>query len=484
MSIKELYKLKAHDLHNLLLKKEITAKELVESVIEHIEREDKKINAYITKTYDYAISIANKVDKKIQKKEEISPLAGIPIAIKDNICMNSVRTTCGSSILSNFIAPYDATVIKRLKANDLAIIGKTNMDEFAMGSSNENSYFGPVRNPYDTSRVPGGSSGGSAAAVTNNEAILALGSDTGGSIRQPASLCGVFGLKPTYGLVSRYGLVAFASSLDQIGPITKDIIDLANLLSIIAGHDKYDSTSLPVKPIDYSQFLKEDIKNLKIGIPKEYFIGGIEPQVKELVEKAIYSLESQGAQLINISLPHTDYAIACYYIIATSEASSNLARYDGVLFGKRAKTKDYSLDDMYKATRDEDFGKEVKRRIMLGTYALSAGYYQAYYLKALKVRRLILEDFKEAFLKVDVIITPTSPQVAFSLGEKLKDPLTMYLSDIFTISVNLAGLPAISVPCGFVKKDKNNLPVGMQIIAPHLREDLLIKVAYTYSLLK
>ena len=411
-----------------------------------------------------------------RRPETHASLTGIPVAIKDNMCTKGIRTTCGSKILFNFVPPYESTVTSRLKEQGFVLVGKTNMDEFAMGSSTENSGFQITKNPWDPERIPGGSSGGSAAAVAADECIAALGSDTGGSIRQPASLCGVVGMKPTYGRVSRYGLVAYASSLDQIGPITKDVRDSALMLNVIAGHDPRDSTSAPVSVPDFTAVLGRDIKGLKIGIPKEYFIEGIDPEVSQAVREAIRTLESLGAIPVEVSLPHTGYAVATYYVLATSEASSNLARYDGVKYGFRAEGKD--LMDMYMKTRAQGFGAEVKRRIMLGTYALSSGYYEAYYKKAQQVRTLIKKDFEDAFGNVDVIVTPTCPTAAFRIGEKTADPLQMYLSDIFTISVNLAGVPAISVPCGFTS---GNLPVGLQFIGRHFDEESILKIAYAYE---
>jgi aspartyl-tRNA(Asn)/glutamyl-tRNA(Gln) amidotransferase subunit A len=418
--------------------------------------------------------MAEEVQKKIGEEKKL--LLGIPLAIKDNICTKNILTTCSSKILSNFIPTYESTVTSRLIEQGYILIGKTNMDEFAMGSSTENSGFYPTRNPWDLERIPGGSSGGPAAAVASDECIAALGSDTGGSIRQPAAFCGVVGLKPTYGRVSRFGLVAFASSLDQIGPITKQVRDSAILMNIISGHDPLDSTSAPLPVPDFTAVLGQDIKGLKMGVPKEYFIEGIEREVEVLVKEAIKRLELLGAIPVEVSLPHTGYAIATYYIIATSEASSNLARYDGMRYGLRSEGKD--LIETYMNTRAHGLGAEVKRRIMLGTYALSAGYYEAYYKKAQQVRTLIKQDFERAFKEVDVIVTPTSPTAAFKLGEKIADPLQMYLSDIFTISVNLAGVPGISIPCGFTT---DNLPVGLQIIGKHFDEESILKVAYTYE---
>ena len=470
-----LYNLTIHELHEKLKKKEITSKELSEAVFKRIDSVDNKVKAYLSVAKDEALKQAEDADKEI-KAGKVKPLTGIPIAIKDNVCIDGVKTTCASKILENFIPPYDATVITKLKNNGYVLTGKTNMDEFAMGSSTENSAFGATRNPYDLERVPGGSSGGSAAAVSADECIAALGSDTGGSIRQPAALCGVVGMKPTYGRVSRYGLVAFASSLDQIGPITKDVADCAIMMNAISGHDKCDSTSADVSVPDFTKALVKDVKGLKIGIPDEYFIEGIDPEIEKSVLDAIKLLEGLGAKSERIKLPHTGYAIATYYILATSEASSNLARYDGVKYGFRAKGKD--LIDMYMETRAKGFGSEVKRRIMLGTYALSAGYYEAFYKKGQQVRTLIKRDFDEAFKKVDVIITPTSPTPAFKIGEKTADPLQMYLSDIFTISVNLAGVPAVSIPCGLAK---GNLPIGLQIIGKPFDEETIIRTAYTFE---
>jgi aspartyl-tRNA(Asn)/glutamyl-tRNA(Gln) amidotransferase subunit A len=471
----ELYKLTIHELHEKIKNKEITAKDIASDVFKRIDSVENKVKAYLSVARDEALKQAEDADKEI-KAGKFKPLTGIPIAIKDNICIDGIKTTCASKILENFIPPYDASVITKLKANGYILTGKTNMDEFAMGSSTENSAFGATRNPYDLERVPGGSSGGSAAAVSADECIAALGSDTGGSIRQPAALCGVVGMKPTYGRVSRYGLVAFASSLDQIGPITKDVTDCAIMMNAISGHDKCDSTSANVPLPDFTKSLIKDVKGLKIGIPDEYFIEGIDPEIEKSVLDAVKLLEGLGAKSERIKLPHTGYAIATYYILATSEASSNLARYDGVKYGFRAKGKD--LIDMYMETRAKGFGSEVKRRIMLGTYALSAGYYEAFYKKGQQVRTLIKRDFDEAFKKVDVIITPTSPTPAFKIGEKTADPLQMYLSDIFTISVNLAGVPAVSIPCGLAK---GNLPIGLQIIGSPFDEETIIRAAYTFE---
>ncbi len=462
------------ELHNMLKNREITSQELTNKFLEKIENLNKKINAYITICEDIAIEQSKKADEKI-KNGNISYLTGIPLSIKDLICTKGIRTTCGSKMLNNYIPTYNATVYEKLLEQNIVTLGKVNMDEFAMGSSNETSYFGPVRNPHDLERVPGGSSGGSAASVAANMCAASLGSDTGGSIRQPASFCGVVGLKPTYGRVSRYGLVAFASSLDQIGPITKNVEDCAILIQAISGYDEKDSTSVNIEVPDYLKDLKkESLKGLKIGVPKEYFIAGINEEVEKCIKHLLNILEKEGAEIIEISLPHTEYAVATYYIIAPAEASSNLARYDGVKFGYRAENYE-DLLDMYKKTRAEGFGDEVKRRIMIGTYALSSGYYDAYYLKAAKVRNLIKQDFQNAFNVVDVIMCPVSPTTAFKIGEKIDNPLDMYLNDIFTIPVNLAGLPGLSLPAG---KDSNNLPIGLQIIGNYFQENKLLNIAY------
>ena len=473
----ELYKLTAHKLHELLKKKEVSSLEITESVFKRIEAVEKKVHSYVTLMKDIAIKQAKNADKVIHKNSNLNPLTGIPIAIKDNMCIEGTLATCSSKILYNFNPPYDATVVRKLKEANAVFVGKTNMDEFAMGSSTENSGFFTTLNPWDLERIPGGSSGGSAAAVAADEAIMALGSDTGGSIRQPASLCGVVGLKPTYGRISRYGLVAFASSLDQIGPLCKDVTDAALLTNIISGYDKCDSTSLNYEVPDFTKVLGNDIKGLKIGYPKEYFIEGIDREVKASMEAGLKKLEDLGAEVFEVSLPHTQYAVAVYYIIATAEASSNLARYDGAHYGYRTKDTD-NIVDMFSKSRAEGFGREVKRRIMLGTYVLSSGYFDAYYLKALKVRTLIKNDFDKAFEKCDVIITPTSPTPAFKVGEKMQDPLQMYLSDIFTISINLAGIPGISIPCGFTG---DNLPIGMQLLAKPLDEEKIFQVAYAFE---
>lgn len=463
------------ELRRLLDNREITPREVLGDVYARIDAVESKIKSYITLTKDIAYEMAKDAEQAILENKAFL-LTGIPVAVKDNMCAKDILTTCASKILHNFKPPYESTVTARLKEQGYILTGKTNLDEFAMGSSTENSGFYTTKNPWDLERVPGGSSGGSAAAVAADECIAAIGSDTGGSIRQPASLCGVVGLKPTYGRVSRYGLIAFASSLDQIGPITKNVTDAAIMLNAIAGHDPKDSTSAPIDVPDFANVLGQEIKGLKIGIPKEYFIEGMDKDVEDSVRSAIKKLESLGAIPVEVSLPHTSYAVAVYYILATSEASSNLARYDGVKYGFRAEGKD--LLEMYMNTRAKGFGTEVKRRIMLGTYALSAGYYDAYYKKGQQVRTLIKQDFDNAFKNVDVIVTPTSPSAAFKIGEKATDPLQMYLSDIFTISVNLAGLPAISIPCGFTR---NNLPIGLQIIGRHFDEESIFKIAYAYE---
>ncbi len=470
----ELLNKSLRELGNLIRKKELKPSELLETLLKRIEETEEKLNAYITVTEEEARKRVEVADRELEKlsEDEIPELFGIPISIKDNINVEGVRMTCASKILKDFISPYDATVVKRLRERGAIFIGKNNLDEFAMGSSTETSYFGPTRNPWDLERVPGGSSGGSAAAVSARSALASLGSDTGGSIRQPASFCGVVGLKPTYGRVSRYGLTAFASSLDQIGPITKNVEDAALLMNIISGQDSKDATSAKVPVPDFLSSINGEVKGLKAGLPKEYFVEGIEPEVKEKVFEAVKRLESLGIEFEEISLPHTAYAVETYYIIAPAEASSNLGRFDGVRYTYRAK--DYKdLIDMYKKTRAEGFGDEVKRRIMIGTYTLSAGYYDAYYLKAQKVRTLIYRDFEESFKKVDFIVTPVSPTTAFKIGERTDDPIKMYLSDIFTIAVNLAGLPALSMPCGF---DSSGLPIGIQFIGKAFDEETILKV--------
>jgi len=454
-----------------LKNKEISSLELAKECLEKAVKANKYLNAFITILEKEAIKAARDSDKRIAQNKRLSEIDGVPLAIKDNICIEDTLTTCASPILSNFISPFDATVIKKLKKAGAVILGKTNMDEFAMGSSTETSFYGPTKNPWDLTRVPGGSSGGSAAAVAASLAPGALGSDTGGSIRQPASFCGVVGFKPTYGSVSRYGLIAMASSLDQIGPITKTVEDARILYEIIAGCDELDSTSAQNRFKNYEL----RIKNLKIGIPKEYFIKGLDKEVEKIVKIAIKKIEDLGAKIKEVSLPHTPYALAAYYLIMPSEVSSNLARYDGIKYG--LSTKAQNLVDVYIKSRTKGFGDEAKRRIMLGTFALSSGYYEAYYLKAKKVQTKIKEDFDKAFQKVDCLLTPTSPTVAFKIGEKSQDPLTMYLSDIFTVPVNLAGLPALSVPCGFI----DGLPVGLQIIGRQFGENEILNIALEYE---
>ncbi|MFW5875002.1 MAG: Asp-tRNA(Asn)/Glu-tRNA(Gln) amidotransferase subunit GatA [bacterium] len=456
---------------------EISSVDLTEAILERIRTKEPEINAFITITEQLALNQAQQADKAIANGSQ-GPLAGIPIAIKDLICTKGVATTCASRMLESFIPPYDATVMEKLIASGAVMVGKLNMDEFAMGSSTENSAFKLTRNPWDLSRIPGGSSGGSAAAVAADMCLGALGSDTGGSIRQPASHCGVVGLKPTYGRVSRFGLVAFASSLDQIGPLAGNVEDAAIILSVIAGYDPRDSTSVDRGVPDYRASLTGDIKGLKFGIPVEYLEAeGMDPGVRAAFEKATETIAAAGAECIEISLPHTDQALAAYYLIAPAEASSNLARYDGVKYGFRAGDA-AGLKQMYSRTRSEGFGPEVKRRILLGTYALSAGYYDAYYKKASQIRTLIQRDFAAAFEKCDIILSPTAPTAAFEIGEKTDDPLRMYLSDIFTLSANLAGIPGISVPCGFTE---NNLPIGLQMMGNHFAEDTLLKAAYAYE---
>ncbi len=472
-----LYQLTAHELHDKLKAREITAVELTESVYERIEEVETQVKGYLTLTKEIALEQANAADVGFQNGDDMPPLAGIPIAIKDVICTKGVRTTCASKILSNFVPPYDATIMTKLYQQGAVMIGKTNMDEFAMGSSTENSAYQITHNPWDLDTIPGGSSGGSAAVVAADSAICSLGSDTGGSIRQPAALCGVVGMKPTYGRISRYGLIAFASSLDQIGPFTKDVTDCALVLNALCGKDEMDSTSVDVPVPDFTQSLINDIQGMKIGVPDEYFAQGLDTEVADKVHDAIAKLESLGASIEKITLPHTDYAIATYYIIAPAEASANLARYDGVRYGYRTEEPE-DLINMYKKTRSEGFGEEVKRRIMLGTFALSAGYQDAYYRKAQKARTLIKSDFDAAFEKVDVIATPTSPTPAFKIGERTADPLQMYLCDVMTTPASHAGLPGISIPCGLVK---SGLPVGLQLLAAPFNEEVLFRVAYTYE---
>ena len=454
-----------------------TSMALVESFYARIQKEDSAIGAYLTLTKERALEQADRIDRLAAEGKPLPPLGGVPVGIKDVMCTRGVRTTAGSKILENFIPPHDCTAVARLESAGAVVLGKLNCDEFAMGSSNENSAFHPVRNPRDLSRVPGGSSGGSAAAVAADMAVVALGSDTGGSIRQPASFCGVVGLMPTYGRVSRYGLIAFASSLDHIGPLTKNVRDAATVLHTIAGRDPMDSTSADVPVPDYVAELEKPVSGLKIGMAEEYFGDGLDAEVRKAVEDAIQRLAKLGCDVVPVSLPHTEYAIPTYYIVATAEASSNLARFDGVRYGYRAKNA-RTLSDMYRRSRDEGFGTEVKRRIMLGTYALSAGYYDAYYLKAQKVRALLTQDFDEAFKKVDAIVTPTSPTAAFKLGEKANDPLAMYLADIYTVTADLAGIPGISIPCG---ETREKLPVGLQILGRHFDEATILRLAHAYE---
>jgi aspartyl-tRNA(Asn)/glutamyl-tRNA(Gln) amidotransferase subunit A len=469
--------LTADRLVSLYANRDLTVTEVITSVFDEIDRSDGIIHAFISLCRERALEEARRTDSRIAAGEPLNSLTGVPVAIKDNMNVRDVPTTCGSKILDNYIPPYTATAVERLRSAGAIVVGKTNMDEFAMGSSTENSGFFVTRNPHDLERVPGGSSGGSAASVAAGMALIGLGSDTGGSIRQPASFCGVVGMKPTYGRVSRYGLVAYASSLDQIGPFTKSVRECAQVLETICGFDHYDSTSADTPVDSFVKILDQPMKDIRIGIPKEYFGAGMDPEVKANIESAIRRYESMGCKIEEIRLPHTEHAVATYYLIATAEASSNLARYDGVRYGLREGGAG-GLSEMYRKTRMAGFGKEVKRRILLGTYALSAGYYDAYYLKALKVRTLILQDFEKAFEKVNIILTPTTPTPAFRIGEKTADPLSMYLSDIFTITCNLSGLPGISLPCG---KNSANLPIGMQLISNHFQEATLLQVAHNFE---
>ncbi len=473
----ELYELTVHEMGQLLRSKKVSTVELTKSVLDRIEKLEPKLGSYITITEELALKRAEEIQKKLDGSETVSPLAGIPMAIKDNMCTEGVLTTCASKMLHNFIPPYNATVVNKLQEADTILLGKLNMDEFAMGSSTENSHFKQTRNPWNTERVPGGSSGGAAAAVAAGQAPFSLGSDTGGSVRQPASFCGVVGMKPTYGAISRYGLVAFASSLDQIGPLTKDVTDCALVMNAITGHDFMDSTSANVGYPDFTKSLINDVKGLKIGLPKEYIGEGINPEVRKIILEAVDTLKKLGAEVEEFDLPITEYAIPAYYLIACAEASSNLARYDGIKYGYRAE-KFTDLLDLYKQTRSEGFGTEVKRRIMLGTYALSSGYYDAYYKKALQVRTLIKKGFDDAFSKYDLILGPTAPTTAYKIGEKSDNPLEMYLGDAYTVSVNIAGLPGLVVPCGL---DSNNLPVGLQLIGKAFDESTLLRVGYTFE---
>jgi aspartyl-tRNA(Asn)/glutamyl-tRNA(Gln) amidotransferase subunit A len=463
-------------IHAALQAKKISAREIASGFYAEIDRRNPELNAYLTLSRERAYSQADRVDAAVARGEKLPSLAGVPVAIKDVISTSGIRTTCGSKILESYIPPYDATAVTRLENAGAVILGKTNCDEFAMGSSNENSAYGPVRNPVALDRVPGGSSGGSAAAVAAGLAVVALGTDTGGSIRQPAACCGIPGLMPTYGRVSRYGLIAFASSLDRIGPFAGNIADTAAVMAVIAGHDENDSTSAAASVPRYEVEIESPIRGLRIGVPEEYFGEGIDREVKEKVLAAIALMEKLGCHRIPLKMPHTEYAIATYYIIATAEASSNLARYDGVRYGLRVPGA--TLLDMYRKTRERGFGPEVKRRLMLGTYVLSSGYYDAYYLRAQKVRSLIARDFSDAFQKVDAILTPTSPTPAFRLGEKTSDPLQMYLADIYTVTGDLAGIPGISIPCG---KTKAQLPVGLQILGPHFSESRILQLARAFE---
>jgi len=464
------------DVRAALLAKKISARELAAEFYGRIERRNPELNAFLTLSPERAYTQADRIDASVARGDDLPPLAGVPMAIKDVISTRGVRTTCASKILENYVPAYDATVVERLERAGAVLLGKTNCDEFAMGGSNENSAYGPVHNPAALDHVPGGSSGGSAAAVAAGLAVAALGTDTGGSIRQPCSFCGIPGLMPTYGRISRYGLVAFASSLDKIGPLAGNVADAATVMSVIAGHDENDSTSAAVDVPDYSSETQKPIQGLRIGIPEDYFAEGIDPEVKEKVQSGIALLERLGCKRIPLQMPHTDYAIAVYYIIATAEASSNLARYDGVRYGLRVPGG--TLTEMYRNTRERGFGAEVKRRIMLGTYVLSSGYYDAYYLRAQSVRTLVARDFTDAFKKADVIVTPTAPTAAFALGEKTADPLQMYLADIYTVTGSLAGVPGISVPCG---KNKAGLPIGMQIFGPHFAENRVLQVARAFE---
>jgi aspartyl-tRNA(Asn)/glutamyl-tRNA(Gln) amidotransferase subunit A len=473
-----LYELTIQEAHRLLKNREISSQELTRAVLDRIAATDEKVGAYITVAAETAMKQAEVADKAISEGN-ISPLTGIPLAVKDLMCTKNLRTTCASNILAAFIPPYDATVIKKLKEHKAVIVGKANMDEFAMGSSNEHSAFKLTHNPWDLTRIPGGSSGGSAAAVAADMCIAALGSDTGGSIRQPASHCGIVGMKPTYGRVSRFGLVAFASSLDQIGPLTKSVGDCAEVMNIIAGYDASDSTSVPKDVPDYTASLKADgLKGIRVGIPKEYSdVEGMDPDVSNAIKNAVRKIEELGAECVELSLPSLKHVVSVYYVIAPCEASSNLARYDGVKYGFRDKDRG-TLIEMYRSTRSKGFGPEVQRRIIIGTYCLSAGYYDAYYGKASQVRTLIMADFKNGFDRCDAILSPVAPTPAFPIGEKADDPLTMYLSDIFTLSANLAGIPGISVPCGF---SSGGLPIGLQIMGKHFNEETLLKIAYNFE---
>ena len=473
----DLCKLTIHELRQKLENREITSEEITRQYINRIKELDQKVNSYLTICEEEAINKAKQVDEKYSRGEKLGALAGIPVAIKDNICTKGVKTTCASKMLENFIPPYDATVIEKLMDEDAVIIGKTNLDEFAMGASTERSYFKTTKNPWNLNKVPGGSSGGSAACVAADLAPIALGSDTGGSVRQPSSYCSTVGLKPTYGRISRYGLVAFASSLDQIGILSKDVTDSAMMLNILAGKDEHDTTSANIEVPDYTKSIVNDVKGLKIGLPKEYIGEGVADDVRNAILEAAEKFKSLGAIVEECSIPFAKYMLPTYYTICCAEASSNLGRFDGIRYGYR--TKNYStLKDLYKNTRSEGFGEEVKRRILLGTYVLSSGYYDAYYKKAQKARTLLIYKFKELFNDYDLILTPTAPDTAFDIGSKTSDPVKMYLVDICTVPINVAGVPAISIPCGF---DKDNMPIGMQLIGKHFDEETLLKAAYTYE---
>lgn len=475
--MENLFKKSVCELNSLLCKREVKAVDILDEYLKRIKLIDKNLNAFLSLDAEDAVKEAEAIDIKISKGSKLGPLEGIPLAVKNNIITKGLETNCGSNILSGFVPPYDATAISRLKKAGMIVLGKTNMDEFAMGSSNEHSAFGDVSNPWDLSRIPGGSSGGSAAAVASGMAPAALGSETAGSVRQPAALCGISGLKPTYGRISRYGLVAFGSSLDQIGPLARTAEDIAYLMKTMSGLDPYDSTSSPEDVSDYPSLLNEPINKKKIGIPREYFGEGLNIEVDKAIKDAVEVFRNEGCEIVDISLPHTEYGIACYYILAPAEASSNLARYDGIRYGFRA-AGDLPIKELYSETREQGFGEEVKRRIMLGTFVLSSGYYDAYYKKAQKVRTLILNDFKEAYKKVDFIITPTAPTTAFKKGEKKEDPLSMYLSDVYTANVNLSGIPAISVPAGF---DSKGLPIGLQIMGRWFDEGGIVNMAHSYQ---
>jgi len=473
----EPYRLTVHDAHDLLRGGELTSVELTESMLSRIRDLDDRLHSYIRLTEDLAIEQARAADGRLRSGRDVRPLTGIPVAVKDVFCVEGTVTTAGSKILSGFRAPYESTVTARLREAGAVFMGKANMDEFAMGSSTENSRFGPTANPWDPSRTPGGSSGGSSAAVAADLCLASVGTDTGGSIRLPAAFCGIVGLKPTYGRVSRYGIIAYASSLDQAGPMTKDVADAALLLQAVAGRDPADSTSADVPVPEYAAALTGDVSGMRLGVPREYFGEGLDPEVAEAVRESLALLEDMGAEVVEVSLPHTDYALAAYYLLAPAEASSNLARYDGMRYGLREQDTG-ELAEVYKATRSEGFGPEVKRRIMLGTFALSAGYYEAYYRKAQQVRTLIREDFSRAFERCDLVLGPTAPTAAFELGEKIHDPLRMYLSDVHTIPVNLAGLPGVSIPCGF---SSGGLPIGLQMIGGPFREEDLLRAAHAFE---